>query len=73
MAKINDKDINDLSTWDVKELRKLRINAKNRISALSANTKSILGSNHILRGMEVGELDELLLKVRKAEKSLANT
>jgi hypothetical protein len=72
MAKINDKDITDLSTWTMKELRKLKINSKNRISALQVNPKSSLGKNHILFDMEAGELEELVLKVHRAEKVLAN-
>ncbi len=72
MAKINDKDLNDLSTWTMKELRKLKINAKNRISSLSVNPKSELSNSHILRGMEPGELNDLIVKIHRAEKVLAN-
>lgn len=71
MAKINDKDINDLESWDAKELRKLRINAKNRIEALKLRPKSTLGNNHLLRDMEIGELEDLLLKIKRAEKKLS--
>jgi hypothetical protein len=70
--KINDKDINNLTSWDAKELRKLRINAKNRIEALKLRPKSELGNNHILKSMEIGELEELLLQVKRAEKALIN-
>lgn len=72
MAKISDKDISDLSTWSMKELRKLKINSKNRIAALQVNAKSVLSKNHLLFDMEAGELEELILKVHRAEKVLAN-
>lgn len=73
MAKISDKDITDLTSWNAKELRKLRINAKNRIEALKLRPKSELGSNHILAGMETGELDDLLIQIRRAEKALVQS
>ncbi len=72
MAKISDKDISNLSSWDLKELRKLKINAKNRISALSANSKKELNEKHILFGMETGELKELLLEIGRTEKKLCS-
>lgn len=73
MAKINDKDINDLSTWTMKELRKLKINSKNRITSLQSNPKSQLSKSHILFEMEASELEELILQIHRAEKVLANS
>ena len=72
MAKINDKDINDLSSWTMKELRKLKINSKNRITSLESNPKSVLSKSHILFEMEASELKELILQIHRAEKVLAN-
>jgi hypothetical protein len=72
MAKIGDKDISKLGEWDAKELRKLKINANNRIEALSLNAKAKMNEKHILAGMETGELKELLLDIRRAEKALLN-
>lgn len=72
MAKLKNKDITKLETWDMKELRKLRITIKNRISSLESNSKKSLPNGHLLIGMGIKELDELLLNVRRAEKSLAS-
>lgn len=72
MAKLKDKDLNQLQTWDMKELRKLRITIKNRISSLESNSNRKLASGHILFDMGIGELEDLLLEVKRAEKSLAN-
>ena len=71
MANIRSKDINDLSTWDMKELRKLRITIKNRMNSLDSFSKAKeLPDNHPLKGMELGECKELLLEVQRAEKKL---
>ena len=70
MAKIGNKDINDLSNWNIKELRKLRISINNRIQALESNPKKEAGPKSLLKGMEKGDLKELLLAVKRAEKSL---
>jgi hypothetical protein len=72
MAKINDKNINDLNSWTMKELRKLKINSKNRLLSLKANPKSELSKSHILYEMEAGELENLVVKIHRAEKVLAN-
>lgn len=72
LAKINDKNINDLSTWTMKELRKLKINSKNRMTSLEANPKSALSKSHILFDLEAGELKELILEIHRAQKVLAN-
>lgn len=70
MAKIGNKNIDNLKDWDMKELRKLKISANNRISSLQSNPKKELGSNNVLSGMEVGELNELLTQIKRAEKEL---
>ena len=72
MAKINDKDINDLSTWTMKELRKLKINCKNRIQALEINSKAKISNSNLLLDLEIGELQQIVLKIHRAEKVLAN-
>lgn len=72
MANLKDKDINDLSTWNMKELRKLKINANNRIESIkSVRSARELTKSHILYGMEVSELEELVLNIKRAEKKLA--
>jgi hypothetical protein len=72
MAKIGNKDIKKLSTWDLKELRKLKINVKNRLSSLNSKVRSVkdLPAKNILAGKEIGELNELLLSIGRAEKVL---
>lgn len=72
MAKISDKDLNDLSAWNIKELRKLKINCNNRLSTLEINPKKQLSQNHLLNGKEAGELKEILVQIGKAEKKLLN-
>ena len=71
MANIRLKSILELNTWNAKELRKLRITIKNRLSAfeLTENPK-ILPSDHPLFEKEAGECRELLQKVIQAEKAL---
>ena len=73
MAKIGDKDINNLTDWNMKELRKLRISANNRIEKLKLSPKSELDEKHMFYGMEVGELEELILEVHRAQKHLVNS
>ena len=69
MADIKLKDINKLQEWNAKELRKLRMTIKNRISALEVSDKvKELKENHPLSGMEIGDCKELLEKVVRAEK-----
>jgi len=69
MADIKAKDIDKLETWTPKELRKLRMVAKNRIASLSSSKEpKDLPKNHPLHDMESGEINELLLKVAKVEK-----
>ena len=70
MAKIGNKDLQDLSSWDLKELRKLRIMLKNRISALELAPKKTVAESHPLHNMDLGDCKELLLNVQRAEKKL---
>ena len=72
MAKISDKDINKLEEWNLKELRKLKINAKNRIEKLKMKPNHELNEKHLLFGMETGQLKELLLEIGRVEKNLLN-
>jgi len=69
MANIKLKNINELSEWNTKELRKLRMTLNNRISALSEGAKD-LSSNHPLFGMEKVECENLRDRVIRAEKKL---
>lgn len=73
MANIKEKDLTDLSTWNMKELRKLKINIKNRLESLNSfrNSNKELQKNNILFGKESGELQALLTRIAKAEKQLA--
>ena len=72
MANIKLKDINQLDTWNEKELRKLRINLKNRMSVNEFNDKAKdLPESHPLHGMGFSECKSLLEAVLKAERILA--
>ncbi len=69
MANIKTKDINQLSSWDKKELRKLRMVIRNRISSLEAPGKvKDLPESHPLFNMQIGACKDLLEKVISAEK-----
>lgn len=69
MADIKLKDINKLDTWDTKELRKLRMTLKNRISSFeNSSTQKELSKNHPLFNKDEAECKELLEKVIRAEK-----
>ena len=71
MANIKAKDINDFSDWNVKELRKLRITVKNRISALDLSKSKELSKSHPLFEMQEGECKVLLDRIIQAERKLA--
>lgn len=73
MAKISDKNIKNLDDWNIKELRKLRIMCKNRQSSLKSNPKNEAPTKHILHGYDTALLEELLVKIHRAEKKLANS
>lgn len=71
MANIKDKNLDDLSDWNVKELRKLRINLKNRIESLTYSSKpKELQKGHPLAEKSLGECKEILERVQKAERDL---
>lgn len=71
MADIKKKDIKALDTWNEKELRKLRIVIKNRLSAFeSSSTPKELPEQNPLKSMEPEDLKELLENVLKAERNL---
>lgn len=72
MAKIKGKDLNDLSSWNEKELRKLKINLNNRIQTLSLSVKAKeLPESNPLYGLGSEECKSLLGKVFGAEKVLS--
>jgi len=71
MANIRLKSIQELDSWNTKELRKLRITIKNRIESLSLNSKKKLPTSHPLCGLEVQECRDLLEKVKRAQKHLS--
>lgn len=71
MADIKLKNIRDLTAWNDKELRKLKITINNRISALESPTPKDLKPNHPLLGMEITECKDLLSEVFRAEKKLS--
>jgi hypothetical protein len=71
MAKIGNKNLENLTDWDLKELRKLRIMLKNRISALELAPKKSVAESHPLHNMDLGECKDLLLNVQRAEKKLS--
>ncbi|MDH4468597.1 MAG: hypothetical protein QE271_11105 [Bacteriovoracaceae bacterium] len=69
MANIKIKDINQLELWTPKELRKLRMVVRNRISYFEdGKTEKALADSHPLSKMELKECQELLKKIIKAEK-----
>lgn len=71
MAKINKKNIKDLNAWDQKELRKLKIMAKNRLSSLTSHrSNSEVSEKHLLNGYDIQLLNNLLLDIQRAEKKL---
>ncbi|MBC75647.1 MAG: hypothetical protein CME64_06495 [Halobacteriovoraceae bacterium] len=71
MANIRQKSIQELESWNLKELRKLRISVKNRIQSLEFSKKpKELPSSHPLSQMGVEECKNLLQKVQKAERDL---
>lgn len=70
MANIKLKSIDDLPSWNTKELRKLRMTLKNRIEALQTNPNAKdLKEGHPLKDFSVEQCQELLEKVIKAERS----
>ena len=70
MANIRNKSINELTTWNQKELRKLKITINNRIEGLSNNSKpKDLPESHPLFQMSVEDCKDLLQKVIREEKS----
>ena len=70
MADIKVKDLDQLGSWNPKELRKLRMVANNRIGALEKSEKAKdLPDSHPLAKMDIEQIKELLIRVHKAEKS----
>ena len=71
MANIKAKSLNELKTWNVKELRKLRMTLKNRIESFKASAKpKDLASSHLLYDYSLEQCQELLEKVLNTEKEL---
>ena len=75
MANIRAKDITDLTTWNIKELRKLKITINNRMSSLASFRKEVkeLPEGHPLQGMELGDCKNLLENVLKAEREISKS
>lgn len=72
MANLKEKNIKNLTDWNMKELRKLKINANNRIGSIKSHrSNSELAKSHILYGLELGELEDLVLEIKRAEKKLS--
>lgn len=72
MAKIKGKDLNDLSSWNEKELRKLKINLNNRVQTLDQSVKAKeLPESNPLSGLGIEECKKLLGEVFSAEKKLS--
>lgn len=71
MAVIKGKDLSDLSGWNEKELRKLKINLSNRIQTLDLSPKAKdLPASNPLFGFGMYECKSLLQSVLEAEKKL---
>lgn len=74
MAKIKGKDLDNLSSWNEKELRKLKINLNNRMQTLQSSVKAKeLPESNPLYGLGSEECKSLLDKVFKAEKILSKS
>lgn len=71
MANIKLKSIQKLETWNAKELRKLKITLQNRMESLKNSDKpKPLPKNNPLHDLEFDGCNDLLEKVKKAEKNL---
>ena len=71
LADLKIKDITKLETWNVKELRKLRMTINNRINEFENSSKQKeLAKSNPLQNKNLDELKELLEKVLKAERYL---
>lgn len=71
MAKIKGKDLNNLSDWNDKELRKLKINLNNRLQTFQSSPKAKeLPKSNPLFGFGEEECKQLLEDVKKAERDL---
>ena len=74
MAVIKGKDLKDLSSWNDKELRKLKINLNNRIQTLGIKPKAKeLSESNPLHGFGIDQCRTLLTNVMKAERDLAKS
>ena len=74
MAVIKGKDLQDLSSWNDKELRKLKINLNNRIQTLEIKPKAKdLSESNPLYGFGIDECKSLLNNVTKAERELSKS
>lgn len=70
MANIKLKPIDELESWNTKELRKLRMTIKNRIEEFQTNPKvKDFKEGHPLRDFSLEQCQALLEKVVKAEKA----
>jgi hypothetical protein len=72
MAKIGDKNIHDLTSWNMKELRKLRIQTKNRLESLCLAPNKEVSKKHLLYGFDAKMCEDLILNIKRAEKTLSS-
>jgi len=71
MANIRSKNIRDLSDWNEKELRKLKITTKNRLESFDMSSKpKELPENHPLKSFSKEDCNVLLQNIAHASKSL---
>jgi len=71
LADLKIKDITKLETWNIKELRKLRMTINNRINEFENSSKQKeLAKSNPLQNKNLDELKEILEKVLKAEREL---
>jgi len=67
------KNLAEMDTWNLKQLRSVRINLNNRIQAYTNSpTPKDLQKSNPLFGLGKEECETLLSKVRKIEKKLSN-
>ncbi len=65
-------NFDNLEEWSPKELRKLRMNLNNRLESYKRTDEPReLAKSHMLHGLERGACEELLRKVKQAEKKQA--
>ncbi len=65
------KNFDDLATWPLKELRKLKMNLNNRIEKFKRDPDAKeLPPGHMLHGLNPFECEKLLLELNRVVKAL---